>query len=119
MSIPTIHQDLSDKILWRKKQLYEIYQADEKLAPLARVFRIKPMKNSQQWRENYTLSIGVLQCRDKDDEVVEYALSRNLSSTLIAQYQLQLPDKKLIQAKLHELYDYEDSLGWETQKDGE
>ncbi|MDI1308450.1 MAG: hypothetical protein PSV17_03335 [Methylotenera sp.] len=32
-----------------------------------------------------------------------YALSRNLSPTLIAQYQLQLPDKKLIQAKLQEL----------------
>lgn len=48
-------------------------------------------------------SIGVLLCRDKDDEVVEYALSRNLSPTLIAQYQLQLPDKKLIRAKLHEL----------------
>lgn len=48
-------------------------------------------------------SIGVLLCRDKDDEVVEYALSRNLSPTLIAQYQLQLPDKQLIQAKLHEL----------------
>lgn len=48
-------------------------------------------------------SIGVLLCRDKDDEVVEYALSRNLSPTLIAEYQLQLPDKKLLQAKLHEL----------------
>ena len=64
-------------------------------------------------------SIGVLLCRDKDDEVVEYALSRNLSPTLIAQYQLQLPDKKLIQAKLHELYDYEDSLDCETQNEGE
>ena len=52
-------------------------------------------------------SIGVLLCRDKDDEVVEYALSRNLSPTLIAQYQLQLPDKKLIQAKLHELTEWE------------
>lgn len=48
-------------------------------------------------------SIGVLLCRDKDDEVVEYALSRNLSPTLITEYQLQLPDKKLLQAKLHEL----------------
>ena len=48
-------------------------------------------------------SIGVLLCHDKDDEVVEYALSRNLSPTLIAQYQLQLPDKKLLQAKLHQL----------------
>ena len=51
-------------------------------------------------------SIGILLCRDKDDEVVEYALSRHLSPTLIAQYQLQLPDKKLLQAKLHELFEH-------------
>jgi len=50
-------------------------------------------------------SIGVLLCRDKDEEVVEYALSRNLSPTMVAQYEIQLPDKKLIQAKLHELSD--------------
>jgi len=48
-------------------------------------------------------SIGVLLCRDKDDEVVEYALSRNLSPTLVAEYNLQLPDKKLLRNKLHEL----------------
>ena len=48
-------------------------------------------------------SIGVLLCRDKDDEVVEYALSRNLSPTLVAQYQCQLPDKKVLQTKLHQL----------------
>lgn len=48
-------------------------------------------------------SIGVLLCRDKDDEVVEYALSRNLSPTLVAEYQLQLPDKKFLRNKLHEL----------------
>ena len=48
-------------------------------------------------------SIGVLLCRDHDQEVVEYALSRHLSPALIAQYQLQLPDKKLLQARLHEL----------------
>lgn len=64
-------------------------------------------------------SIGVLLCRDKDDEVVEYALSRNLSPTLIAQYQLQLPDKKLLRAKLHELYADEDALDWEAQQEGE
>ncbi|MFN5925550.1 MAG: YhcG family protein [Pseudanabaena sp.] len=50
-------------------------------------------------------SIGVLLCRDKDEEVVEYALSRNLSPTMVAQYEIQLPDKKLIQAKLHELFE--------------
>jgi predicted nuclease of restriction endonuclease-like (RecB) superfamily len=48
-------------------------------------------------------SMGVLLCRDKDDEVVEYALSRNLSPALVAQYQLQLPDKKLLRSKLHQL----------------
>ena len=48
--------------------------------------------------------IGVLLCASKDDEVVEYALSRSLSPALIAEYQTRLPDKKLLQAKLHELY---------------
>ncbi len=49
-------------------------------------------------------SIGVLLCASKEDEVVEYALSRTLSPALIAEYQTQLPDKKLLQAKLHEFY---------------
>ena len=38
-------------------------------------------------------SIGVLLCASKDDEVVEYSLSRTLSPALIAEYQTQLPDK--------------------------
>ena len=49
-------------------------------------------------------AIGVLLCASKNDEVVEYALSRSLSPALIAEYQTQLPDKKLLQAKLHEFY---------------
>ena len=49
-------------------------------------------------------AIGVLLCADKDEEVVEYALSRSLSPALIAAYQTQLPDKALLQAKLHELF---------------
>jgi predicted nuclease of restriction endonuclease-like (RecB) superfamily len=49
-------------------------------------------------------AIGVLLCASKDDEVVEYALNRSLSPTLIAEYQTQLPDKQLLQAKLHEFY---------------
>lgn len=48
-------------------------------------------------------SIGVLMCSDKDDEVVEYTLARNLSPTLVAQYQLQLPNKEVLQNKLHDL----------------
>lgn len=36
--------------------------------------------------------------------MVEYALNRSLSPALIAEYQTQLPDKQLLQAKLHEFY---------------
>ena len=49
-------------------------------------------------------AIGVLLCANQDDEVVEYALSRSASPTLIAEYEIQLPDKKLLRAKLHEFY---------------
>lgn len=49
-------------------------------------------------------AIGLLLCASKDEEVVEYALSRSLSPALIAEYQTLLPDKKLLQAKLHEFY---------------
>ncbi|MBP3219686.1 MAG: DUF1016 family protein [Prevotella sp.] len=50
-------------------------------------------------------SIGILLCKDKDDAVVEYALSRSLSPTMVAEYQLCLPDKKLLQQKLHDIYE--------------
>jgi len=49
-------------------------------------------------------SIGMLLCATKDHEVVEYALSRSVSPALVAEYQTRLPDKKLLQAKLHEFY---------------
>ena len=56
---------------------------------------------------NENPSIGVLLCKDKDSEVVEYALSRSLSPTMVSEYKTQLPDKKLLQQKLHELFDNE------------
>ena len=48
-------------------------------------------------------SIGILLCKDKDNEVVEYALSRSLSPTMVAEYKLCLPDEKLLQAKMREI----------------
>ena len=48
-------------------------------------------------------SIGVLLCKGKDDEVVEYALSRSMSPTMVSQYELALPNKEILQAKLREL----------------
>lgn len=50
-------------------------------------------------------SIGVLLCATKNDTVVEYALSRTMSPTVVAEYQTCLPDKKLLEAKLHEFYE--------------
>jgi len=52
-------------------------------------------------------SIGVLLCKDKDSAVVEYALSRSLSPAMVSEYKTQLPDKKLLQRKLHELFENE------------
>lgn len=56
-------------------------------------------------KPNENPSIGVLLCKDKDCEVVEYALSRYLSPTMVSEYQTQLPDKKILQRKLQELFD--------------
>ncbi len=44
----------------------------------------------------------------KDDEVVEFALSRSLSPTLISEYTLKLIDKKLLRQKFHELTEIAD-----------
>ena len=49
-------------------------------------------------------SLGLLLCASKDDEVVEYALSRTLSPAMIAEYQTQLPDKRMLAARLREFY---------------
>ena len=54
-------------------------------------------------KPNEKPSIGVLLCKDQDNEVVEYALSRSLSPTMIAEYKTQLPDKQLLIKKLKEL----------------
>lgn len=58
-------------------------------------------------KQNENPSIGILLCKDKDSEVVEYALSRSLSPTMVSEYKTQLPDKKLLQQKLQELFDNE------------
>jgi predicted nuclease of restriction endonuclease-like (RecB) superfamily len=50
-------------------------------------------------------SIGVLLCRDKDDEVVEYALSRSASPTVVAEYEIKLIPKEVLRRKLNEFYE--------------
>ncbi len=50
-------------------------------------------------------SIGVLLCRKKNDEIVEYALSRSLSPTVIAEYETKLIPKDILRAKMNEFYE--------------
>jgi RecB family endonuclease NucS len=54
-------------------------------------------------KQNENPSIGILLCKDQDHTVVEYALSRSLSPTMVAEYKIQLPDKKLLTQKLTDL----------------
>lgn len=51
-------------------------------------------------------SIGILLCNGKDDTVVEYALSRSLSPTLVADYQTQLPNKDILKRKWIEILEH-------------
>ena len=57
----------------------------------------------QKRKKNENPSVGMILCASKDDEVVEYAMSRTLSPMLVAEYRLQLPDKTVLQRKLQEL----------------
>ena len=49
-------------------------------------------------------SIGVLLCATKDNEVVEYSLSRSTAATLVAEYAARLPARQLWRRKLQEFY---------------
>lgn len=60
-------------------------------------------------KENENPSVGVILCASKDDEVVEFALSRSLSPTMVSEYNLKLIDKKLLQRKLKEYIELAES----------
>lgn len=48
-------------------------------------------------------SIGVLLCKGKDNEVVEYSMARNTSPAMIADYETKLIPKQLLTSKLTQL----------------
>ena len=54
-------------------------------------------------KDNENPSIGIILCNNKNEEVVKYALNRNLTKPQIALYYTKLIDKKLLQNKLKEL----------------
>ena len=49
-------------------------------------------------------SVGIILCKSKDEDVVEYALSRNMTSTMISEYRTKLISKEVLRKKLDELY---------------
>ena len=48
-------------------------------------------------------TIGILLCKGKDTEVVEYAMARNTSPAIIADYETKLIPKTVLANKLHQL----------------
>jgi len=57
-------------------------------------------------RSNENPSIGILLCQEADRSVVEYAMSRSLSPTMIAEYERQLIPKEVLQSSLEEFTDF-------------
>lgn len=56
-------------------------------------------------RPNENQSIGILLCKGKDSEVVEYSMTRNTSPAIIADYETKLINKNLLTRKLHQLWE--------------
>ena len=56
-------------------------------------------------KEHEKPSVGLILCKSKDSKIVEYALSRSISPTLISQYKTKLIDKKLLENKLDEFFE--------------
>ena len=51
-------------------------------------------------RSNENPSIGILLCQEADKNIVEYAMSRSMSPTMIAKYKKQLVPKEVLQRSL-------------------
>ncbi|NQY08173.1 MAG: DUF1016 domain-containing protein [Flavobacteriales bacterium] len=54
-------------------------------------------------------SVGIVLCKSKDEQVVEYALSRSMSPTMVSQYETKLIDKKTLESKLQEFFIIEEN----------
>lgn len=57
----------------------------------------------QNKKDDENPSVGVILCTAKDNEIVEYALSRTISPILIKEYHLKLPNKDILLKKLKQL----------------
>jgi len=53
-------------------------------------------------------SVGIVLCKSKDAKVVQYALNRSISPALVAKYETELIDKKILERKLDEFFGQEE-----------
>ena len=51
-------------------------------------------------KEQENPSVGVILCSSKDEDVVEYSISKNMSQTMISEYKLKLLETKLKEMKI-------------------
>lgn len=57
----------------------------------------------QEKKKSENPSVGIILCAGKNEQVVEYTMSRSLSPTMVSQYTLNLIDKKMLENKLKEI----------------
>ena len=60
-------------------------------------------RNEKKSHENP--SVGIILCKSADSEVVEYALNRNMTSTMVAAYKTKLIDKEILRKKLDQIFE--------------
>ena len=99
------------------RQFNDTYSRDENVAPLVRQL---------PW-SHHLIILGQSKRPEEREFYLRVAIqerwSKRLSPALIAEYQTQLPDKKLLQSKLHEFYlqnaavpDEESAVGTKRRK---
>ncbi len=49
-------------------------------------------------------SVGIVLCKNRDEKIVQYALNRSISPTMVAKYETELINKKILERKLDEFY---------------
>ena len=54
-------------------------------------------------KKNKRIQVLVILCSSKNEDVVEYSISKNMSQTMISEYNLKLIYKKLLETKLKEM----------------
>lgn len=58
-------------------------------------------------KEHERPSVGLILCKNKDTKVVEYAMNRTMSPTMVSKYVTELMDKHLLERKLDEFFQLE------------